>query len=280
MAVSSHRDVHQVMSQIPDSSRLDVYWYFNQYDANATNDVFTLADGDRHRVRVSKIPGQKSQFWIDKLAPDSLSGEFQEHTFDFIWLLDSDLDLRLFNFVGFIEIVEALNIQISQPLVTGKDPKGWQSDHVDLRAAAVSGDFTALARTGGVVEIEAPLIQFESWSRMHLRIEEALGDGRAKNTSWGPDLWWCGAASLDSAQDPTAIPCAVVHYTPIYHLDTRTIRKNHRFQHAGREAIAHQRALFPQYFKEAKALKSQSRIIHYDEYAQVSEAKTVGEIVG
>merc|ERR1712176_652520 len=91
-----------------------------------------------------------------------------------------------------------------------------------------------IAFSTNMVEIMAPLFKFDAWKMIYPYIykQYMIIGGHLTKTDRGADTWWCGAAY--EFANLTGPPCIVINYTPIIHLDTRTINKNKKFGKEGK----------------------------------------------
>ena len=244
--------------QLPATSNVELFWYFNIYNAKSekctTNEAPQLP-----RVRIAKKETLKNQFWLESLGPKKVQEEFHA-IFDFVWMVDSDLLLEALNFGVFLDIIQKLDFGIAQPAILGTCATCRGSDHPHLNKIS-EPDLTVIAKTASIVEIMAPLMKFSVWQKLHPLLEAVLqqGDGH------GPDLWWCGyvwdqikrSKQNNDSIPLAAYPCGVVHATPLFHMNARSIEKGEEYKQHQRGAIRRQEMMYPAYFENAKELLSE-----------------------
>mmetsp|Transcript_15329 Transcript_15329/g.23125 ORF Transcript_15329/g.23125 Transcript_15329/m.23125 type:complete len:133 (-) Transcript_15329:374-772(-) len=118
-----------------------------------------------------------------------------------------------------------------------------------------------------------PFMKFEVWQQLHPLLEavypEELIELRSNyfnSSDCGSDLWWCGYVWDQIKQSKQNIdiiplaahPCGVVHATPLFHKNTKTVPKSKEFEKAYSSALRRHRMMYPTYFESAKELKKLS----------------------
>jgi len=270
MAVSCSVDIESIMNQL-NSVKTKVLWQFNVYDADQCQDDLRFKPENSSIFKVSMEKGQKTAFWLRQLQPIMLLKRFELKHLDFIWLVDQDMALGLFNLDGFLKIVERLDVQIAAPALLARTSTESTSYHQELWHSNIKNDMTIMARQTSMIEIDVPLFRFEIWKFVFAHIDEGFEDLDPETTTWGPDRWWCGIAQMYKPHEQS-IPCAVIHYTPLYHLDTNTIDKTKSWRQRQVRAVEKQKILFHKLFDEVSEMKKKLQEnksfaeIHYAEY--------------
>lgn len=257
MAVDCNTTINDMIKSLNyNSLKFNVVWYFNIYNADKCDKTYEKIENPKN-VHIISETISKVRFWIDFISPTKLPKIIDDvDKLDYIWSLDSDLLLDYFNVNGFIKLVQDLNIQIAQPSIIAKCTKCRASDWSSLNQISLKHenyDFSIIAKANHMVEMMAPIFTWRSWVEIYPLIEKSFENQVYNMTNWGPDLWWCSAMKNLSTEDEIA--CAIVHYTPIYHMNTQTIKKDNPFYQQGFESLGRQKTLYPDFFKEENRVK-------------------------
>ena len=130
------------------------------------------------------ILGHKGVFWKRTFTQEIMRG------FDFLWLIDSDLNLQTFNLRRFLSNVQRVNLSIVQPTViaskASKRPKGstvkglnfGRKDNCEIRRV-------------GFVEMMMPIISANYWGFVRDEILGAVPDKHLARNMWCIDKVWC-----------------------------------------------------------------------------------------
>ena len=259
--------------QLPATTNVELFWYFNIYNAKSEK-CANATIPQLPRVSIAKEEIVKIQFWLEFLKPQKVQVEF-DTTFDFVWMVDSDLLLEALNFGTFLHITQTLDFGIAQPAILGTCATCRGSDHPHLNKISVP-DLTVIAKTASIVEIMTPFMKFSVWQQLHPLLEAVYPVDmiELRSTYSGPDLWWCGYVwdqikqskqNIDS-NPLAAYPCGVVHATPMFHMNTRTVQKGEEFLERQNRAIRRHEMMYPAYFESAKELLSGQEFTVTDVY--------------
>jgi hypothetical protein len=172
--------------------------------------------GDCRSITVSSVPGMKGLFWKHALRPH------QTDAYDYIWLIDADLDLtdRSFNLVKLMRDMRASNASLAQPRIRELASAGRGTDIRHLRAGEPFPSNCSAVVTD-VVEVMAPLFRGEAWHTTHKELISLVPDTVLARTDWGITQTWCGVLRHAAAQRPA---CALLHES-IAHLDEHLIER-------------------------------------------------------
>lgn len=168
-------------------------------------------------VSYTDTPGYKVQFWKEKLEPN-----FTE-AFDYIWVVDEDINFTGFNADEYFEIVQNKNALISQPALSGG------SLYFDF----VKQDVNSLARASLSLELACPVFRADMWNLVHEILLPHVG-----TSDHGLNNRFCLLPLMygDSLATPFSTACLIIDAQPVMHENWYTISVDQNdFNHPGRE---------------------------------------------
>ena len=215
------------------------------------------------RVSTSAVKGMKGLFWKLVLTP------LRTAAFDFIWLMDADMqaDSPKFSLSRAIEEMQAANASLAQPRVSAATSGGRSSDFPLLRAGNWSNSLALrLCRAASTshVDVQTPLFRRDAWLIVHRELFSVAPNELLNRTDYGIARTWCGLL-----QNYYKIACAVLR-SVIRHRDSHLIELAHnvsinryredRRRHMGSEklpasSVGFYEAVFPKAY-----IKSNSHI--------------------
>eukprot|EP01084_Bolivina_argentea_P276722 472232_1 len=224
-----------------DVNKINVYWYFNVYDDYCSaNNVDWFG---KNKIKITSYPiKNKMAFWIQYVDPNLLPLP----SLDYIWFVDHDLALNYFNFNSFIMISYQLHSSISQPIIMPRCFNCRASDFTILSLNNQTFKPGLIAVTTSFIETMAPLFTFSVFKKIHPFMKQIFNHNKDLNlTSWYDSIWCghCGAAKNLTGND-----CTVIHYTPIIHLNTKTINKTKSFIAQGYEMLRRLKKIYPSFY--------------------------------
>ena len=188
---------------------------FHHYDGD--NSLWTEEEWYNTSPRIVKRDlktGCKISHW--KETPASAADHY-----DYVWLIDSDMDFRFFDWDLYRTLLFILNPLVSQPAIIPRKEKTRSSDISFLRMNVDSRDGRmVLAREEKAVEVMAPILSASLWRMFRQRIER-----HTSNSDYGADAFFSKVARLANGycSRPLALAGIVVDASPLVHLDTRTM---------------------------------------------------------
>lgn len=156
-------------------------------------------------VNISRSSGCKADHWVS--VPLELTRKY-----DYVWLMDEDIDLSEFDWSKFKSIVQAYRPLVIQPSVKPSRPGGRSTDHPFLRWKSVDFD----AQEVHLAEVQTCLVSTKLWEVIHHRLVKI-----DRRSIWGIDNFWSELAWLCCKQ----VGCGplVVYSTSVIHLDFRSM---------------------------------------------------------
>eukprot|EP01084_Bolivina_argentea_P318081 551551_1 len=116
MALNCEYDMIKIVNSLEyNSNKMNIYWYFNVYNIQKCNNNITydVILRNNNNIKIVTRHVRKMIFFIEYINPNNII--FSGVEFDYIWTIDDDLLLDLFNFNSFIKLSYSLNSSISQP---------------------------------------------------------------------------------------------------------------------------------------------------------------------
>ena len=163
--------------------------------------------------------GCKLSFWQD--VPVSVADHY-----DYIWLLDSDMDTRFFHWDLFRTLLKILRPPVAQPALVSREEGARSSDHewLHMQVNEREGEMM-LAREVKFVEVNAAVVSAPMWRAFRQRIET-----HDPSSVWGSDAWWSKVARLAKTHcaAPSAIAGIILDASPLVHMDTRSMDKKEK----------------------------------------------------
>lgn len=191
--------------------------------ANAAGDVFRFAlfhyDGNTTLwERAPWYSGRESPVVLRSSAlckghawaavtPEMASG------YDYVWLMDGDLQLDYFSWDLYHSLLAALDPLVSQPAVLARDGGERSTDIGQLRMAGLEQGAFPVAREVNRSEGMAALLSARLWPAVH----ERLGGNDPRTIWYATDFW-------DAAADAAALACGrtgvlLINASPVRHLN-------------------------------------------------------------
>jgi len=142
--------------------------------------------------------------------------------YDYIWLMDEDLELDLFNWDVYREVLLAWHPLFSQPAVVPKAPGGRSTDWPELDMArwrnTNQNEFHIAEEAIPGPEVMTPIISASMWPLLFYRFR-----GNDQSSVWHLDEYFYTVSMLLNAVCATTAS-VVVQGSPLTHLDFRTLR--------------------------------------------------------
>ena len=169
-------------------------------------------------VRTSRVPGMKLEYWWSTLVPTLTS------SFDFVWLVDNDMDVARFDLDEALETMRRGRIALAQPRVTADEALARQRRRGRGEAAGVriqSGeDMPTLTANNELeppgcraqkivwMDTQTPLFTAEAWSLQHERFLSRLNMTLVHDSDEAAMHVWCGLLERYMADGQTG--CSVL----------------------------------------------------------------------
>jgi len=202
----------------------------------------TATLGEPHEILLAHYKGQQGtwdQAWYKDNVAHSLSQSgFKYHllkqmwqdaglTFDYVWALDSDIDLTTTDLNKFMALVRQTNASLISPTFSGPqtfsnygslletDMRDTRTQLNDLGRPDERYDY----RLTNFVEMTAPMLSARAVSVVF----EDCANCIMKDVppEWGLDRVWCGLAKVQIYNNAAAA-CAYIDAQPVNHLDWKT----------------------------------------------------------
>jgi len=198
----------------------------------------------RHpRIMTYNVPGLKILFWKREITAQLTS------RFSHVWFFDSDMDVHpeRFDLITFLRLLEATNVTIMQPAISGEGAGFHNLERRSAKGLArkcglTTADRCAVCRVS-LVEVKTPIFTSAAWQVVQSAFLERVPD---KEFSWGLaeggiDMVWCKIVDeiIGSGCRPVykdgmypvsklGVPlcagsCAVSYLTPLRHLNHLTL---------------------------------------------------------
>eukprot|EP01084_Bolivina_argentea_P318872 553092_1 len=246
MAVNCKYNITEIINSLQyNSNQMNIYWFFNVYNMHKCdihlNETYVSILKDNSNVKIVRYHARKVMFWIEYINPNHII--FDNIQFDYIWLIDDDLLLNLFNFNSFIHLSYSLHSSISQPAIMSKCSECYRTNWPMGKWNKNNVKNGLIAKTANI-EMQAPLFTFDTYKIVYPLMYEIfkVNNTDLTLTNWGIDIIWCGAAKMLIGND-----CIVVYYTPIIHLDYHNIAKSSKFIQEGIEILKRVKATYPDF---------------------------------
>eukprot|EP01084_Bolivina_argentea_P180583 311996_1 len=250
VAINYKYDIIKQMNDLQyNSNKFNIYWYFNIYNFNDCNSTLynckfikTLNNSYSNIQITTYSLKNKIAFWLNCINPNNKW--INDLSIHYIWFTDNDLLLQYFNFNSFIQLSYNLNASISQPIIIAKCSNCQESNFYFLSYNKNTLNRGLIAKTTHFVEQMAPLFTIQTFKIIYPIMFQIFNTNIDLNISdQGYDCIWCGAAKLYTGND-----CIIIHYTPIIHMDTRTINKSEEFIKAGQKMFERLQQTFPTFW--------------------------------
>ena len=179
----------------------------NAYSGEPSN----LSCYKHRRIRTTQIAGSKALLWKRLVTP------WATRSFDYIWLVDGDMDIghETFRLSHVLSVLRATGAPLLQPTVIPLKEGGRGSDHERLRLRPDSGSASCLVRTTAFVEVQTPFFRGDAWRRFHKDVLAHIPDELLRACDW-VDYVMCAHAELVSRGS-----CLITQGAKIVHLRTR-----------------------------------------------------------
>jgi hypothetical protein len=245
------KNVHHLRNLF--GSNFDVY--LAHYDLNQS---VWKQDNDWYSQEVS-YSAQKKGYKF--LLAQSLFKNFDLDQYQWIWLLDEDVDFAATDVVKMFQLADEAGGLISLPTFTQDGDKPHDRE---LCYPHQLPNSECIYRYTNLVEVIFPFIRPQVLRDVLYNCEHCLH----RNTSWGLNSVWCSFAAHRSGTDPTKA-CVLIDATPVIHRNYRTLpAKYYRSKHG--------KMLHNTTFSErATWIKFEVQKFHPDEFVPAEDVRTL-----
>lgn len=177
----------------------------SQFLINAySGEPSSLSCFSHRRIRTTQIAGSKALLWKLLVTPAAT------RTFDYVWLIDGDMDFgqERFQLSHVFSVLRETGSPLLQPTVLPMEEGGRTTDHVRLRPRPNS----CLVRTTAFVEVQTPFFRADAWRRFHEDVLMRIPDELLRACDW-VDYVMCAHAELVSRG-----PCLITQGANVVHL--------------------------------------------------------------
>lgn len=234
-------------------SNFDVY--LAHYDFNQS---VWQQDKDWYAQEVSYSAQQKGYKF---LLAKTLFRNFDLDRYQWVWLLDEDVDFSAADVVKMLQLADSAGGLIALPSFT---QDGDTPHKRELSYPHQLPHPECMFRYTNLVEVIFPLMRPQVLHNVLYECEHCLH----RNTSWGLNSVWCAFAAHKSGTDPTK-SCVLIDATPVIHRNYKTLpAKYFRSKHGKMHLNVS--------FKEGAAwIKSEVQKLHADEFVSTEDARTL-----
>lgn len=191
---------------------VDIDVLINVYDGTLAWDAPCI-------VRNVTERSHKGWVWKKWLTPSHV------RQYDYLWLLDSDIDARVTSVVNAINFMSRLDLMISQPRVRAAPGAKRASDHALLSVPSRNSHCDIAVN---VIEVMAPIFTRRAWTIVHEKLLSRLTDSVLKRHVAYIDTVWCPFLQHylnRGANQPVCALPSTQTVEPITHLDGRSIQR-------------------------------------------------------
>eukprot|EP00927_Polykrikos_kofoidii_P003577 TRINITY_DN11433_c0_g1_i2.p1 TRINITY_DN11433_c0_g1~~TRINITY_DN11433_c0_g1_i2.p1 ORF type:complete len:405 (+),score=44.05 TRINITY_DN11433_c0_g1_i2:56-1270(+) len=199
------------MDVLSEASTDSFKWALSFYEESNENFKHRSWFSDQSRVYHKKHAGCKPVQYL-MINPDATD------TFDYLWLMDEDLDLRFVGWDLYRRMLLLFNPLVSQPSVVSGIPGGRASDISEVNFKDFSNG-VVLAREATRSEVMTPILDTRVWPA----VLERIRNNRHDNVCFTDTFWdimgllgkiYCGRSGV-----------VIMNSNPVVHNDLRTLPK-------------------------------------------------------